>query len=104
MVWAFVIVLVLLIPLLAIIIDSQVGQALADRISGGRGSEEVRPRLEALEAEVRYLTETVESLQEETRFVRSLVERRGEEVGRLEPGGERSAEERPERPSSGEGG
>lgn len=95
MVWAFVIVLVLLIPLLAIIIDSQVGQALADRISGGRGSEDVRPRLDALEAEIRYLSETVESLQEETRFVRSLVEGRGEEGRRLEPGEEPEAGGRP---------
>lgn len=104
MVWAFVIVLVLLIPLLAIIIDSQVGQALADRISGGRGSEDVRPRLEALEAEIRYLSETVESLQEETRFVRSLVEGRGEEDPRLGPGRGPGGESGPERPPAGGGG
>ena len=99
MVWAFVIVLVLLIPLLAIVIDSQVGQALADRISGGREIEsDVRERLEALEGEIRYLNETVESLQEESRFVRSLVEGRGGEAGRLGPGADAS-----ERPPPGAG-
>lgn len=87
MVWAFVIVLVLLIPLLAIVIDSQVGQALADRISGRREIRgDVDERLEALEGEVRYLNETVESLQEESRFLRSLVEGRGEDDRRIGPG------------------
>lgn len=87
MVWAFVIVLVLLIPLLAIIIDSQVGQALADRISGRREIQgEVDDRLQALESELRYLSETVESLQEESRFLRSLVEGREEDDRRLGPG------------------
>ncbi|MFQ5677981.1 MAG: hypothetical protein ACE5HP_00805 [Gemmatimonadota bacterium] len=77
MVWAFVIVLVLLIPVLAIVIDSQIGQALADRISSRRalgGDEELGSRLEALEAEVEYLSSSVESLQEESEFLRSLVE------------------------------
>lgn len=75
MVWAFVIILVLLIPLLAIVIDSPAGQALAERISGSaRGDPDVDARLEALEAEVRYLNESVESLREESRFLRSLVE------------------------------
>ncbi|MEJ2483211.1 MAG: hypothetical protein P8049_08890 [Gemmatimonadota bacterium] len=76
MVWAFVIVLVLLIPILAIVIDSQVGQALAARISksvpGGEG--ELAARLEVLEADVRYLSESMESLREESEFVRSLIE------------------------------
>jgi predicted PurR-regulated permease PerM len=75
-VWAFVIVLVLMIPILAIVIDSQVGQALAARISksvpGGEG--ELAQRLEALEADVRYLSESMESLREESEFVRSLIE------------------------------
>lgn len=87
MVWALVIVLVLLIPLLAIIVDSQVGKALADRIAGPPRLEEgVEERLEALEAEIRYLDETVESLQEESRFLRSLIEGR-EEPRSLGPGG-----------------
>lgn len=88
MLWAFVIVLVLLIPVLAIIIDSQVGKALADRIAGPPRLEgAARERLEALEAEVRYLSETVESLQEESRFLRSLIEGRGGDPRRIGPGG-----------------
>lgn len=76
MIWAFVIVLVLLIPILAIVIDSQVGQALANRISGTlpEGSKDVMSRLESIEADVRYLSESFESLRDETEFVRSLLE------------------------------
>ncbi len=75
LVWAIVAFLILLIPLTAIIIDSQLGQALANRISGGVGNESrLQERLEKLEAEMRYLSESVESLTEETDFVRSLVE------------------------------
>ena len=75
LIWAIVAFLILLIPLTAIIIDSQLGQALANRISGGVGTEsELQERLEKLEAEMKYLSESVESLTEETEFVRSLVE------------------------------
>ena len=89
MVWAFVLVLVLLIPLLAIVIDSQFGQALADRISAGRDREagNLHGKVESLEADVRYLTESVESLREETEFLRSLLE------GRTEPPGLTAGEE-----------
>ncbi len=76
MVWAVVLILVLLIPLVAIVIDSQIGQALAERIAGRKDGEELRSRLDTLEAEVRYLSESVESLREEAAFLRSLVEGR----------------------------
>jgi hypothetical protein len=74
MIWGFVAVLALLIPILAILLDSQVGQAMADRISGDGGEEADPERLEALEAEVQYLSESVERLREETQFLRSLLE------------------------------
>ncbi|MDT8435290.1 MAG: hypothetical protein RRA92_00920 [Gemmatimonadota bacterium] len=76
MIWAFLILLVLLIPILAIVIDSQVGQALANRISRGLppDAERFAARLEELEADVHYLTESLESLRDETRFVRALME------------------------------
>lgn len=75
LVWAIVAFLILLIPLTAIVIDSQLGQALANRISGGVMDEShLQERLEKLEAEMRYLSESVESLTEETEFVRSLIE------------------------------
>jgi len=75
-IWAFVIVLVLLIPILAIVIDSQVGQALANRISRSvpEGAEDLASRIESLEADMRYLSESFESLSDETKFVRSLLE------------------------------
>jgi hypothetical protein len=84
--WALVIIVVLLIPILAIVLDSQIGKAMAERLSSGRPPEQVDARLEALEADVQYLTATLEHLREETEFVRSLVEgkRPGQEARRLE--------------------
>lgn len=73
-VWALVVIVVLLIPILAIVLDSQIGNALADRLSGGATRGELDERIEALESEVRYLTATVEELREESRFLRALVE------------------------------
>lgn len=75
-IWFLVAVLALMIPILAIVLDSRLGDALAERISGEQEGSDVQQRLEALEAEVRYLSEDVESLREETEFVRSLVEGR----------------------------
>jgi hypothetical protein len=93
-VWALVIIVVLLIPILAIVLDSQIGKALAERLSSGRVPDDVETRLESLEGEVRYLTATLEELREETEFVRSLVEgpREGSDAPRLgarRPDGER---------------
>jgi len=45
-------------------------------------------RIESLEADIRYLSESFESLSEETRFVRSLLESPASEsdsIGLLEP-------------------
>jgi hypothetical protein len=88
--WAIIIGLVLLIPILAIVLDSSVGQALANRIARGTedgASPEIGNRVDELEAEVKYLTESMESLREETEFVRRLIEG-GDESGpsRLGPG------------------
>lgn len=85
--WALmVVVLILLIPLLAIVIDSQIGQALARRISREPPPGELEARVDALEGELRYLTESVEGLREEAVFIRSLVEGRGEAQDALPPG------------------
>lgn len=66
-------VLVLLIPLLAVVLDSQLGRALARRIEeGGRGTE----RLVALEAEVERLSREVETLREQTEFVDRLLQQK----------------------------
>ena len=79
--WLF-FVLVLLIPLVAVVLDSQLGRALARRIegSGGEGA-----RLAALESEVERLARDLERLQEQTEFVERLLEEREQE--RLTEGG-----------------
>ena len=90
-VFAFVLVLIIMIPVLAIVIDSPVGQALARRISsGGEGERDVGSKIEAMEADIRYLTETVESLRQESEFLRSLMEGKSPDTPRLEPGDDRS--------------
>lgn len=72
MMW-FIFVLVLLIPLLAVVLDSQLGRALAHRIENdGSGME----RLGALEAEVERLSREMENLKEQTEFVDRLLEER----------------------------
>lgn len=79
-IWAFVILVMLMIPLLAIVIDSEFGRAFARRI-GNEPTEvggALAGRIEELESEVRYLTESLESLREETTFLRSLFEEQPE--------------------------
>ena len=79
-IWAFVILVMLMIPLLAIVIDSEFGRAFARRISGDStpGDEALVLKVEQLEGEVRYLGETLEALREETIFLRSLLEAKSE--------------------------
>ncbi|MFV1986761.1 MAG: hypothetical protein ACC682_05750 [Gemmatimonadota bacterium] len=79
MIAAFVIILgmIVLIPVLAILIDSPLSEALARRISS-KDSGPASARLDAIEKEMQYLTQTVESLREESEFVRELVEGRAE--------------------------
>ena len=76
MIWAFVVLVLLMIPILAIVLDSQIGQALADRLSADEsaGGGPLTERVAELEAEVKYLSESVESLREESSFVRALIE------------------------------
>jgi hypothetical protein len=79
-----------MIPILAIVLDSSVGQAWANRIARGAEdgtSPEIDTRIGELEAEVKYLAESMESLREETEFVRRLIEGADEGgVTRLGPG------------------
>lgn len=79
-IWAFVILVMLMIPLLAIVIDSEFGRAFARRIGTEPVAEggELTERIEQLESEIRYLTESLESLREETTFLRSLLEEQPE--------------------------
>jgi hypothetical protein len=72
MIW-WIFVLVLLIPLLAVVLDSQLGRALAQRVENqGLGGE----RLTALEADVERLSRELENLREQTEFVDRLLEER----------------------------
>ena len=76
MTFAFVVILgmIVLIPVLAIVIDSPLSEALARRIAARDSTPGTNERLEAMEKEIEYLTQSVESLREESAFVRSLVE------------------------------
>jgi hypothetical protein len=73
--FAIILGMIVLIPVLAILIDSPLSEALARRIAS-KDSEPANARLDALEKEMQYLTQAVESLRDESQFVRSLVEGR----------------------------
>ncbi len=82
-------VLVLLIPILAIVLDSPVGRALAGRLERrglGSGTDEVTAeRLSYLEGEFERLASEVRRLEEESQFLNKLLtERSASEV--LPPG------------------
>lgn len=84
-----ILVLVVLIPLLAIVLDSQVGRALASRLE--RRSLEgpadlTAERIAYLEGEIERLTNEVMRLDEESQFVhRLLTERQEAERASLPP-------------------
>lgn len=83
--WGLFFLLVLLIPLLAVILDSQLGRAVARRIEGGAPDS---ARLTRLENEVDRLAAEVERLREQAEFTTRLLEERAREE-RLPPGEER---------------
>ena len=86
--WFFIIILVLMIPLLAVVLDSQLGRALAARLERDnlpRPDSGLGARVEVLEAEVDRLSSTVAQVQEESQFLRRLLEKRPE-GGQLPPG------------------
>ncbi len=88
LIWALVLLVVLMIPLLAIVIDSEFGRALARRIA--RETPEIdgqlQERISSLEGEVRYLTESLEAVRDETGFLRSLLDEESVESRILPPG------------------
>jgi hypothetical protein len=81
--WSVFLILVMLIPLAAVILDSKVGQALARRIEGGAPD---NARLQLLEGEVERLSGELEQLREESQFVARLLEERNHEDTGLPPG------------------
>jgi hypothetical protein len=77
----------LLIPLTAVILDSQVGRALAARMEGdkqiGTG---LAARIAALETEVDRLGRELHRVDEENAFLQRLLEERPAPEGLLRPG------------------
>ena len=76
MLW-FVIVLALMIPLVAVVLDSQLGRALAGRLEQDRrlgGDDAMARRVAQLESEIDRLNGEVTRLDEETVFLHRLLE------------------------------
>lgn len=89
-----ILILVVLIPLLAIVLDSQVGRALASRLER-RGLEApadlTAERIAYLEGEVERLTSEVMRLDEESQFVHKLLTERQQAEGAMLPPGDDDA-------------
>lgn len=76
MFWYFVVVLILLIPLLAVVLDSQLGRTLAQRLERNRvtsGEEVMAERVAFLEGEIERLSGEVDRLHEESDFLHRLL-------------------------------
>jgi hypothetical protein len=80
---AIVLIIALCIPILAILVDSPIGRAVADRLgrppsmppsSPSGDLEELRRRMELLEGDVEILQHTVTHLREENQFLQQLLE------------------------------
>lgn len=86
-IFAFIVILALMIPLIAVILDSQLGRALAGRLERGSPADEslLAPRVQALEGEVDRLTKELEQLQEQSTFLHQLLEGKAA-TGQLPPG------------------
>jgi len=87
--WGMIFVLALMIPLLAVVLDSQLGRALAARLERPvqAGSDGMEDRLAALEAEVERLTREVERLEAQGEFLQRLLESKPASGGTLPAGG-----------------
>jgi hypothetical protein len=73
------IIIVLLVPIMAIMMDSPIGRALARRLEGPVEAAppplvELAKKVELLEAEIDDLHRSVEVLQEENQFMQKLLE------------------------------
>ena len=86
-----ILVIALLIPLLAIVLDSQVGRALASRLErrGLEGpSDLAAERIAFLEGEVDRLSGEIQRLDEESQFLHKLLTERPKEQGASLPPGD----------------
>lgn len=89
--FATIFVLILLIPILAIFLDSDVGKALAKRLERGHrrvGNDPTHERLRFLEGELERLAQDIERIEEENQFIQKLLDRRSG-TDSLPPGGQR---------------
>jgi hypothetical protein len=84
MLFLIVLLVALMIPLVAVILDSQVGRAIAARLEGTRGDLSER-RLAALEGEVDRLGRELQRLDDESAFLHRLLEEK-RSPGALPPG------------------
>lgn len=94
--------LVLMIPLLAVVLDSSIARAIAKRLEGGAGgglSAEERRRLSTLEGEVERLSDELERVREQSEFLERLLEERAPRDA-LPPGRQPSDETRGEQPGA----
>lgn len=75
MFWQLFVVLALMIPILAIVLDSQVGKALAARLERRNlhGSHVTHERIKNLETEIDRLSMEVCRLEEESQFLHKLL-------------------------------
>lgn len=82
--WVFVVVLLvaLMIPITAILLDSPLGRSVARRLEGqgdggggsGAGMRQLEKRVEALESDLEDLNRSVTGMREELQFVQRLLE------------------------------
>lgn len=89
--WGLIFILALMIPLIAVVLDSQLGRALAARLERDRAPAEdgLGERLAALEGEVDRLSRDLQRLGEETEFLHRLLESKNVKRDAL-PSGESS--------------
>lgn len=77
----------LLIPLTAVVLDSQVGRAIASRLEGQKDTTGTLPgRVASLENDVDRLNQLVQQLEDETKFLQRLLEERPAPEELLPPG------------------
>jgi hypothetical protein len=75
--WGLVVLVALMIPLIAVVLDSQVGRALAGRLEKSphhTSDDATTRRVAQLEAEVERLNGQMQQLEEETTFLHRLLE------------------------------
>ncbi len=90
-----IVVLIILVPILAIVLDSDIGKALAGRLGDRRldaGSDIVVERIGHLEGEVDRLTTEVIRLDEESQFLQQLLADRPAKNATALPSGDETDE------------